>query len=253
MFGERRSLMLPILLDIANLIKAAATPAATGKSIQFSDIERIPAAEFLKRSYIPLEQVETQASTALPLIPVNISIPISEPAIIDSNIQDDRLQIDDDENSTKIIEPETTHHSKKTRDTEHARSMPVKRRIDDRSYHERKLNMTNFNGTNDQFAMESEGIPVQVALPRAFIVNPNMTLEEYEELAFKELNDTESVPLIRNETTGELLPMPEMLISRFRNKNQFRKIAAVQSNSIESFKSCERFGNLCLRVEDYPM
>lgn len=256
MFGERRSLILPILFDIANLVKTASTSAATGKSLQFSDIERIPTAEFLKRSYIPLEQVNEDArTTVLPLQQINASIPEIEPLINDSNIRDDRLQIDDDENITRnIADNAAINHStsKKTREAEHARAMSAKRPLDDRSYHERKLNMTNFNGTNDQFAMESEGVPIQVVLPRMFIVNPNMTLEEYEELAFKELNDTDTVPLIRNETTGELLPMPEMLISRFRNKNPYRKLLP-GTNSIESFKTCERFDTLCLRVEDYPM
>lgn len=109
---------------------------------------------------------------------------------------------------------------------------------DQPSYHERKLNMTNFRGTpesNDQHAIESE-TRIHVSLPNSN-VSSVMSLEEVENLAFKDLNGT--IPKTSdNDTNIESLPEPEMLIRPYR----------VRPRPIS-----ERFDNIYLYVVDYPM
>lgn len=256
MFGERRSLILPILFDIANLVRSAADSVGNAKnSRSLTEIhnEEMPSAEFLRSDRFP---------TNVTVIPAGLQTLI-EPTIADANMQDGRLHLDEnlDEPSNIINVTESNNTLTKSENTpslkgKSARSLSDRLptiRKDDRSYHERKLNMTNFNGTHDQFAMESDGVPVQIAMPRSlFELNPNLTLEEYEELAFSELNDTDIIQYVRNETTGELLPMPEMLIARYRAKNPYRKLLT-GTNSLDGLQPCERFGTICIHSEDYPM
>lgn len=61
MFGERRSLILPILFDVANLVKTASGANAGTRNARtlHEDIERLPAAEFLKHSYIPISNARS--------------------------------------------------------------------------------------------------------------------------------------------------------------------------------------------------
>lgn len=117
-----------------------------------------------------------------------------------------------------------------------------------KSYHEWKLNMTDFRGTreaNDQQAIESE-TQVRVALPNATVTPApftatTMSLEEIEDLAFADLNGTSATDTKianSNATNDENLPEPEMLVRPFRLRP--RPIA-------------ERFDNLYLYVSDYPL
>lgn len=114
-----------------------------------------------------------------------------------------------------------------------------------KSYHELKLNMTNFRGTretSDQQAIESD-THYHVTLPDQNGTVPTLsTMEQIEHLALKDLNGTLS-PEHRgnfslNETNDELLPEPEQLI-RLRG-NRPRPLA-------------EKFDNIYLYVSDYPL
>lgn len=106
------------------------------------------------------------------------------------------------------------------------------------SYHERKLNMTNFRGTSesrDQHAIESE-TRIHVSLPNSNTSSP-MSLEEIENLGLKDLNG--SMPITADNSTNiENLPEPEMLIRPYR----------VRPRPIS-----ERFDNIYLYINDYPM
>lgn len=264
MFGESRSLILPILFDIANLFRSAAASSKPSRSARtlLEDLDFIPKSEFLKHTYIPIN-VNSNTKAFLS----------TEVDVQPSNMQDNQLAIDEDSmnNARNIINseyssgPEPLPHpmplnndQTPMRHSEAVNEVLRSRRLDQRSYHERKLNMTNFNGSSDQFAMESEGVPVKITLPQSPMPPPlseqGLTLEQFEDLALRDLNETDIPPelLLRNETTGELLPFPEMLISRYRNKNNpYRKLLNGE-NSVETLRKCERFGSLCLRVEDYP-
>lgn len=108
---------------------------------------------------------------------------------------------------------------------------------DELSYHERKLNMTNFRGTaesNDQHAIESEA-HIHVSLPNANMSHA-MTLEEVENLALSALNG--SLSMLSNSSISEILPEPEMLIRPYR---------------VRPKPLSERFDNIYLYVVDYPM
>lgn len=265
MFGERRNLILPILFDIANLVRTAAdsvqslsagTSTAAGgepRSIADPTHERMPSAEFL-RSLIPLI-LTSNVKDDRPVKDVEI-----EPTVIDARMQDDRLQINEDDVKTASTTSNGTTLEMAPTSGGHKMARALNndnRRPEARSWHERKMNMTNFNGSHDQYAMESEGVPLQVAMPLGsrseFLASENLTLEEYEQLAFADLNDTMLASYVRNETTGELLPAPEMLISRLKSKNPYRKLL-LGSNAIDGngLLPCERFGTICLHVEDYP-
>lgn len=117
---------------------------------------------------------------------------------------------------------------------------------DDRpSYHEQKLNMTNFRGTpesNDQHAIESQ-TRIHVSLPNSNISTAISSFEDIEHLALKDLNGTAQLPFSltsdnNNATNTENLPEPEMLIRPYR----------VRPRPIS-----ERFDNIYLYVVDYPM
>lgn len=118
-----------------------------------------------------------------------------------------------------------------------------------KSYHEWKLNMTDFRGTresNDQQAIESE-TQVHLALPNATVTSmplmaTTMSLEEIEDLAFADLNGTSATDVfngVSNGTSDENLPEPEMLV---------RPLLRLRPRPI-----AERFDNLFLYVSDYPL
>lgn len=135
---------------------------------------------------------------------------------------------------------------------------------DSMTYHESKLNMTAFNGTQkDQIAMPSDG-PIPVTLPRSDTPlynmngNRNLTMEEIEDLALSSLNGTEFGDDVAHEgnqqqmlggapVNNSLLPTAEMLIG-----GRYRKGYGYHKNKIDD--SCDTFaGGICLRVENYPM
>lgn len=233
MFGDRKKLILPLVFDIANLVKSAATHATKQyhkySSYPPANTEMMPEPEFLKR------------------MDADVSSPVS-------HLKNDRFVVDDGESKIKNIATTADQNSnEKTTQKKKDRAIVPQPthgiNTDNRSYHERKLNMTNFNvnGTKDQHAMEST-IQFHIA---AYPNQSNMTLEEYEELAFHQLNGT----VKSANGSVESLPMPEMLISRYRTKQPFRKFTQPGSSGLDiGLKTCEqRFGTLCLRVDDYPI
>lgn len=116
---------------------------------------------------------------------------------------------------------------------------------DQKSFHENKLNMTNFRGTretNDQQAIESQQ-HFQVTFPDKNDTSAATSMEQIEYLALKDLNGTSLSMEHRgnsslNETNDELLPEPEQLI-RLKGNRQ-RPLA-------------EKFDNIYLYVSDYPL
>lgn len=181
MFGERRNSILPIVVDVANIVEKNMLKKSTEN--KFHD-----------------EQIELH------------------------------LVNDDDEptGNESHLQPEF-HRSRRSSKYE-----------DDRpSYHERKLNMTNFRGTpesNDQHAIESE-TRIHVSLPNSN-TSSAVTLEEVENLAFKDLNGTGPTSIVSNNSTNiENLPEPEMLTGQYR----------VRPRPIS-----ELFDKIYLYVDDYP-
>lgn len=243
MFGDRKKLILPLVFDIANLVKTAAIHG-NKRYPEYSPYpparnEMMPQPEFLRRNDVIQDATFYRNESVASLLTSQRS-PVN-------NIKDDRFLVDIGEGRVKSVVTESSTE----KNTHNRPSLP--QTTDNRSYHERKLNMTafNVNGTKDQYAVEST-VQLQIALPKRHENRPNMTLEEYEELAFHQLNGTMRSS---NGTSVESLPIPEMLISRYRVKPPFRKFPQPSTgSSIDSNgKTCERFGTLCLRVDDYPM
>lgn len=155
----------------------------------------------------------------------------------------------DDDIDSPFIDYNASHEGRAQR---RSRSVQLNDYNGGKSYHEWKMNMTDFRGTresNDQQAIESE-TQLHLALPNATVTamplaTTTLTLEEIENLAFADLNGTSATGVadaknsITNGTTDdENLPEPEMLIRPYRLRP--RPIA-------------ERFDNLYLYVSDYPL
>lgn len=191
MFGERRNLVLPIITDVANIIKRNMFESTKGN---------------------PYANEDTNENN------------------------DDGSSVDEVRSSSSSPKQKQKQQPQQQQLNRSKRST---RYDDDRmSYHERKLNMTNFRGTpeaRDQHAIESE-TRIHVSLPNSNISTP-MSMEEIENLAFKDLNAT-VVKSSGNTTNIENLPEPEMLIRPYR----------VRPRPIS-----ERFDNIYLYVVDYPM
>ncbi len=225
LFGDRKKLLLPIIFDIANLVRTAGASSQTSYNRKYQEHEAVPDPQYLRRSF---------RESISDLLNQNDVVNTTESEIQQSNLKDDRLQIEESEVSTKFLMPPQTK--------------PMEVNTESRSFHERKLN--NFQGTTtDQYAMESN-VPLNITLPRTV---SNISLEQYEHLALSELNDTLVVNQVGKGNRTEDLPTPEMLISRYRVKNPYRKNTIVHPHTGIDLRTCERFGNLCLRVEDYPM
>jgi hypothetical protein len=265
MFGDRPELILPLVLDIANLIRSAAQKQLSDEyypNDRYKEEERIPNNQWLRRSF----NVNAKA----------FQKPIEEPAKSFSNpknsfsnhMKDDRLLIEEND---KPVEKPTKSENQEPRSMDFDKPEPKspealpfiqasakKQRYEAMTYHERKMNMTAFNQTEthkDQLAMASDGPVLQVTLPRALVDSTfsfskpqtqNLTREQIEDLAFGQLNGTmkeEEESFLNG--TGQGSPTAEMLIARFRKKKPFRKYTE---------ETCERFtGGVCLRVDDYPM
>lgn len=232
LFGDRKKLILPIVFDIANLVRTAASSTQNTFNGNYQEHETIPEAQYLRRSF---------SESLSDMLDKYEAVNTTEVEVPASHLKDDRLQIEESDSSTKPIKPQDTDNTSETQS-----------KSGSRSFHERKLNMTNFEGSTDQDAMESS-VRLQVTLPRSFSSMPNISLEQYENLALSDLNDTlaENQVLKTNSTEG--LPTPEMLISRYRVKNPYRKNTLVHPPTGIDLRTCERFGTLCLHVEDYPM
>lgn len=230
LFGDRKKLILPIVFDIANLVRTAASSSQNSFNKKYQEHEAIPDAQYLRRSF---------RESLSELLDNNDVVNTTETEIPVSNLKDDRLQIEEAGSLTKPLNTQT-------------QSKSIELKYENRSFHERKLNMTNFEGSTDQDAMESH-VPLHVTLPRALSNTPNISLEQYEHLALSELNDTLAENQVLKNNSTEDLPTPEMLISRYRVKNPYRKNTIIHPHTGIDLRTCERFGTLCLRVEDYPM
>lgn len=259
MFGDRPELILPLVLDIANLIRSAAQKQSDEyyPNDHYKEQERIPNNQWLRRSFNVNAKGFQKPSDG-------IAKPQSNPRnSFSSYITDERLSVEENEKPietpSKPVSAEPRSMDFNMPESKSPEALPFiqlsakKQRYEAMTYHERNMNMTAFNQTEshkDQLAMASDG-PIPVTLPRAEVLElalgKNLTRDQIEDLAFAGLNGTfkeEDEASFLNGTSAES-PTAEMLISRFRKKKPFRKF---------NDETCERFtGGVCLRVDDYPM
>lgn len=254
MFGDRKELILPLVLDIANLVRMA---AESNDAAPQRNTRQTPSAEFLHAE------------------------PEAQPSAPDLAIHDDRLSIDVDD------EPEIMETSEGSQGENRGfivtRSAP---------FYDHLLKMVpNFKGPGKrqpilQRRVDSGAppkppptlplnqkpflVPSTPAVKSSFqpaATTPTLPLEAYnevEDLALNSLNGTGDSEALASETgpdsednddagDEEALPTAEKLIGgRYRTKPHSRYSHRKPQHSSTSL--CEKFtGSVCLRVEDYPM
>uniref|UniRef100_A0A6E8WAC1 Spaetzle domain-containing protein n=1 Tax=Anopheles coluzzii TaxID=1518534 RepID=A0A6E8WAC1_ANOCL len=186
MFGNRPELILPLVYDIANMIRTVAKK----ESLLHDQQEQLDQADkALVEDEGVLSNHLLRRSFSIRSEPHGFRMNDAAPPAAD--LKDGRLMVDDQDTAeVKIIATESTANNATQEETvgRSARSEPQPffeklvqalprfnvqqthdKRSDDRmTYHERKLNMTAFNATGsqrDQLAMASDG-PIPVTLPK---------------------------------------------------------------------------------------
>lgn len=257
MFGDRKELILPLVLDIANLVQmaaqtndaepppqdAAAKATTAGKTLAVRDqYELLPSAELTS------SRVERSAPQLAALNDDRMVVEEPAPVEISDNRKEGRSLI------VNRSAPFYDHLMKKI--IPRVRTPTIQRRSDVAA--SPGLNKAPFvvpstqNGNN---------------IPETTIShvqrNNTESYNEVEDLALRALNgtvlDTDSAAQLNNnddDEDEETLPTAEKLIGgRYRKKPHSRySHRKPPSYPISNPSLCEKFtGSVCLRVEDYPM
>lgn len=275
MFGDRKELILPLVLDIANLVKMAAVsspddteqaePAYSYNSYKTVNKVRdsLPSADFLKA--LPKE---------------NVSVLQTEQRIPNLALSDDRMTVEEKEDEEAL---EMSEDKSETRAFLVTRSAPfydhllkmipsftqkpqkkaIIQRREDKYVSPPMLNQKPFLLPVSLNSTSTTESPKDNLNRSANSVDQNITLNEIEDLALTGLNGSlqfglEDHLVNDDEEDDEKLPLAEMLIGgRHRKKGRprypYRKHPS-GSSTANSAALCEKFtGGVCLRVEDYPM
>lgn len=249
LFGNREELLLPLVLDIANLVKIAGQRPFQRPT--FSENEVPPSIQMLRRSFFSAKphgftlQKLGSADTTDEDESESIAKVTDITKLVVMNQHDDTLEVDE---GTSIVKNITAPAPRRT---ERFVQYPNEKKLA-QTYHERKLNMTAFNSTEnqiDQDAVASE-VSYAVALPQ------NITMEEMEDLALGSLRLDDDDYLMNdssNGTASENLPTPEQLIARKRFRPPFSRSPPPQLSNRKEIEDCESFsGTICLNVKNYP-
>lgn len=249
LFGNREDLILPLILDIANLIKIAAGNALlSAHRKKITEFEQPNSMQLLRRSFFSLPRpegfhrhIDTFKKKPVPVPVVQSDEEETEATVTDitklivANLKDDRMHLDDkdleaivrnvthernkrDKEMIPIALPLVLNHPDPISATNDEDHIQKKLQL---SYHERKMNMTSFNATKqheDQTAMASDHGPfVSFVLP-----DTNMTRDEIEDMTFDAVGTTTMGPNSdsggRNVSGFENLPEPEHLVRVVRPK-----------------------------------
>lgn len=270
MFGDRQELILPLVYDIANMIRSVAKQESLLDQQFPTEEELVPTNQLLRRSF----SVRPEPS----------GFKTNTVDSVDSNLKDDRLMVDLNDDEAITVEggqdaPEARSMSNgppvfeklvQSRPRYNMQMTRTRDKTEERmSYHERKLNMTAFNSTKnqkDQLAMPSDG-PIPVTLTKAGsstgaqkfkmtaappteepeVESTTLTMEEIEDLALSGLNGTEldavETSLGHGNGSG---PVAEMLIGGYRNRQNM-------IHTLLPTERCDHFSTgVCIRVENYP-
>lgn len=266
MFGDRKELILPLVLDIANLVRMA----ADSNDSQPQSAAAAPTAEFLRAP---------------------AAVPEAQPHAIDSAMHDDRLGVDFGGDEPKIMDTKNNNHNeqraflvtrsapfydhlmKKMVPNMRSQMAPKKmapilqRRVDSGSP---PAPPSNLPLNQRPFVVPSTSTPIPEGTTTfSFVASGNESFNEVEDLALNGLNGTyvEDSEALASDTgmdagedaddeDEEHLPTAEKLIGgRYRKKPHSRYSHRKPGYSgLGSPSLCEKFtGSVCLRVEDYPM
>lgn len=263
MFGDRKELILPLVLDIANLVRMAAESndaAPQQRSGSSAYKTQLPLAEFLRAE------------------------PDIQPRGPDSAMHDDRFSVDINDEPEIMDTSEYNNNNNEKRAFLVTRSAPfydhllkkmvpslrspkvpnkhpvLQRRVDSGSP---PMPPSNLPLNQNPFAVPStpgylHETTTNTPLPNAY--------NEIEDMALNGLNGShvERSDVIAGETSTdpteadedeEHLPTAEKLIGgRYRKKPHSRYSQRKPGYPLSSQSLCEKFtGSVCLRVEDYPM
>lgn len=199
LFGEKRAIILPILLDIANVVRNVSI-----------DRRQQPQHQINERKYETIKHRHRRT--------------------IDFAKSRQQKQSGDANGENK---------------SRHRKSVDYYSLYSDIVSHPNATSIELLNGNEaiDDYEAKLEDNLVHVTLP--LLMNRSRTLDEYEDLAFDDLDGTEYADSDSG-NYNESLPQPAMLLS-----NRFR-IPIRRQPPYLNMRKCELFGNLCLRVGDYP-
>jgi hypothetical protein len=263
MFGDRPALILPLILDIANMIRTAAQREKFLEQDKFHEYEKVPSDQYLRRSFTVRQKPHGFRKVGEDYDYDDEAVGTVKVAAPPSFLKDDRLSVnaEDAEVAEALPMPEALIASVpqgRSLRNRFIQSLPpirnMKMPLDAMTFHEKMLNMSAYNGTNDQIAMPSDGpVPVTVMMDDDYSYS-NLTLEEIENLAFGSLNATDDDFLENDNSTNSSgdLPTPEKLVSiRMRLPGNRLHGGPHRKNGQET--ACENFTRgICLTVDKYP-
>ncbi|ALC43361.1 NT1 [Drosophila busckii] len=280
MFGDDKKLLLPIVYDLANLVKNSAR-----KYIRLEDLT----VAALQKRQDDLTAEESVQDDSVGTIDVSGKSPVQQPAELEDFFDEMQAELLDPQminEALQLATPTATSSKRKRRAANEfvhklPRSVPLsvteQQLLGGVAGRTIKLNTTAFQQPNDT--------PMTTVGPGA-----TQSYEQIEDLAFAGLNGTE-LPLanaderVAESGSGEEpLPSPEELIAgpRYRlnnNQNHHQRLSAkmppikrkrTQSGGygrgrpkpaasshnpvVTTHKKCERFtNNMCIRTDDYPL
>lgn len=213
LFGEKRKLILPIILDIANVVRSA---------LNDHQINERKYGTIKKRHRRTIEHAKSG----------------------DTQISNTNNIINDNE-----VNP-NARHTRQKRQRKSADYFSYSHQSDILA--PQNMSASN-DINNDDVMTNDHADPnldnfVHVTLP--LYTNRTVSMEEYEDLALNELNGTEFSDEFGDENSlkyNESLPQPAKLLS-----NRYR-IPIRRPPMQHNLRKCELFDSLCLRVDDYPV
>lgn len=236
LFGEKRAIILPILLDIANVVRNASTDRHAASSVQ-QQPHRIN-----KRKYETIKKRHRRA------------IERTESAQPEQQQLKQSSSAGENKSRHRKSADYYSHYSSSSSSSSSSKSATAgnSANVDLSPVNETSIEIIEENEatTVADYAREltDDSDMVHVTLP--MLANRTMTLDEYEDLALTDLNGTDSLMQKAAQMLNETLPKPAKLLS-----NRFRIPLRRQpaTLAISGVRNCELFGNLCIHVEDYPM
>uniref|UniRef100_A0A1B0CQB6 Uncharacterized protein n=1 Tax=Lutzomyia longipalpis TaxID=7200 RepID=A0A1B0CQB6_LUTLO len=216
MFGDRKDLILPLILDMANLIRFATTTAQYNTYDTFFENEPIPHAQLLRRSLTQSTMEESDAQNEAIETILNTTDPLPNPML---NIRDDRLSVEDDDGVIVATDGQRSPRQSESRAFLVNREQPhYEKLIQLIPNFDQKLDLDEQRSTPETTdPLVEDPQPLPITLTRASPTEKNLTLEEIEQLAFESLNGTDTTDLPSTQS-DENLPTPEKLIGRNRDQ-----------------------------------
>ncbi|XP_064539335.1 neurotrophin 1-like [Drosophila montana] len=286
MFGDDRKLLLPVVYDLANLVKSSARKyIRLGNELASAALRQTPLQK--RKDMLTFEESEQDDSVGT----IDVSAqPSQEPpaSSLEDFFEEMQAEVLDPQMINEALQSATPTAANRTRRVRRTanefvhkltRSVPVsvseQQLLGGAAGRTIKLNTTVFQQPPSGAAASTEPSPTQ-------------SYEQVEDLALAGLNGTELPPNAderlyqlnndnsSNSSAEEPLPSPEELIAGPRYRRPGAKLPAIKRKRVQSsvysrgrpksaasshspvvappHKKCERFtSNMCIRTDDYPL